>query len=152
MSAYSGGNLLGYIVAGALPRPSGRAFSIFTIALLFTFGSVLASLGWVTSTALDVALMLFLGIGNGYIGLVMFTWIQQRTPKDMLGRVMSIIMLSNFGLAPLSQTLSGGLARWNLTALFGLFGGATLLVTLWAAFHPALKVLSDDMVGDKTTE
>jgi MFS family permease len=147
MSAYSGGNLLGFIIAGALPRPSGRAFTIFTIALLFTFGGVLASLGWIKLTLLDVALMAFLGIGNGYIGLVMFTWIQQRTPKEMLGRIMSIIMLSNFGLAPLSQTLSGGLARWNLTALFGLFGSAILLMTLWAAFQPGLRTLSEDMVN-----
>jgi len=150
MSAYSGGNLLGYIVAGALPRPSGRAFSVFIIALLLTFGGVLTSLGWITATALDVALMLLLGIGNGYIGLVMFTWIQQRTPKDMLGRVMSIIMLSNFGLAPLSQTLTGGLSRWNLTAMFTINGSLLLLTALWSAAHPALKSLSEDMIGKQS--
>ena len=87
MSAYAAGNLAGFILAGVLPKPSGRSFSRFVLLLLFAFGAVLASFGWITLTWIDFGLILFLGVGNGYLGLVIFTWIQQRTPREMLGRV-----------------------------------------------------------------
>lgn len=148
MSAYAGGNLGGYILAGMLPKPTGRGLSVFLVALLVTFGVVLASFGWITLTWIDFILMLVLGIGNGYIGLVMFTWIQQRTPREMLGRIMSMVMLASMGLVPLSQALSGAVSRWNLTGLFALAGGLILLTALWAAFQPALKSLSSEMAGD----
>jgi MFS family permease len=149
MSAYAGGNLLGALLSGVLPRPSGRVFSVFIVALLAAFGVVLASFGWITATWLDVALIFLLGLGKGYIGLLVFTWIQQRTPKDLIGRVMSLVMLANMGSAPISQTVAGGLSRWNLTAMFTLLGAAIMLTALWSAVQPALKTLSQDMVGEQ---
>jgi MFS family permease len=148
MAAYAGGNLGGYILAGALPKPTGRGLSVFVVALLVAFGAVLTVFGWITLTWVDFALMLTLGLGNGYIGIVMFTWIQQRTPREMLGRVMSMVMLASMGLVPLSQALSGAVSRWNLTALFVLAGSLILLTALWAAFQPALRSLSSEMAGD----
>jgi MFS family permease len=148
MSAYAGGNLLGYILAGMLPKPTGHALSTFLIVLLVAFGVALISFGWITSTWVDFCLMLLLGMGNGYISIVIFTWIQQRTPKEMLGRMMSMVMLASMGLVPLSQALSGAISRWNLTALFALGGSLILLTALWAAFQPALRSLSQEMTGD----
>ena len=45
MSAYSGGNLAGYLLAGGLPRPTGKLMRVFLIALLAVFGLVLGALG-----------------------------------------------------------------------------------------------------------
>jgi len=148
MSAYAGGNLGGYLLAGVLPKPSGRSLSIFLIILLLAFGVVLTSFGWITLTWVNFLLMLVIGLGNGYIGLVMFTWIQQRTPREMLGRVMSMVMLASLGLVPLSQALSGAISRWNLTGLFALSGALLLLTAVWAASQPALRLLSSEMAGD----
>lgn len=147
MSAYSGGNLAGYILAGVLPRPKGKVFSAFVIGLFVMFGLVLAALGWITNTWMDFALMLILGIGNGYISLIMITWMQQKTPKDMLGRVMSMLMLASMGLVPLSQAVSGAIIKWNLTGLFMAAGGLILVMSGWAALQPALHSLSDEMVN-----
>ncbi len=148
MSAYAGGNLGGYLLGGILPKPNGHALSVFLIALLAAFGAVMVSFGWITLTWIDFTLMLLLGVGNGYISLVMFTWIQQRTPREMLGRVMSMVMLASLGLIPISQALSGAISSWNLTGLFAMSGGLILLATLWAAFQPALKSLSSEMAGE----
>jgi MFS family permease len=148
MSAYAGGNLAGFVLGGMLPKPSGRGLSIFLIGLFVAFGAALISFGWITLTWVDFVLMLLLGVGNGYIGLVIFTWIQQRTPREMLGRVMSMVGLASLGLIPLSQALSGAISRWNLTGLFAVSGGLILLTALWAAFQPALKSLSSEMAGD----
>ncbi len=147
ISAYAGGNLVGLLLAGVLPKPSGRILGIEIIALLATFGAVLMSMGWITLTWVDFSLLLLLGIGNGYLGIVIFTWIQQRTPKEMLGRMMSMMMLASMGLVPLSQTLAGAISKWDLTSLFALAGGLILLTTLWAAFQSALKSLSQDMAA-----
>lgn len=148
MSAYAGGNLVGLILAGVLPKAQGSKFRVLMIGLLASFGAVLISLGWITNTWVDVTLMALLGVGNGYFGLVLFTWIQQRTPREMIGRVMSIVMLASLGLVPFSQAISGAVSRWDLTMLFALSGGLILVLTLWAALQPALHSLSNEMVGD----
>ncbi len=147
MSAYAGGNLAGYLLAGSLPRPNGAVMRVFVIALLAVFGLVLGSFGFIRSTWVDFGLMLLLGLGNGYISIILFTWMQVRTPKQMLGRMMSMMMLSNTGLVPLSQAISGAVSRWSLTALFASAGILILLVTLVTAPQPELKTFSDSMMA-----
>jgi MFS family permease len=147
MSAFAGGNLVGLVLAGTLPKLSGRLLSGVIIGVLAAFGLVLVSLGWLNSTTTDIILMGVIGIGNGYISLVIFTWIQLRTPKDMLGRIMSMLMLASMGLVPLSQAISGAVSKWNLTGLFILSGGLILLMTFWAAFQPTLRSLSEEMLN-----
>ncbi|MGB8212297.1 MAG: MFS transporter [Anaerolineales bacterium] len=150
MSAYSGGNLAGYLLAGALPRPTRNTMQVFLITLLTFFGLVLGSFGFIRSTWVDFALMLLLGLGNGYISITLFTWMQLRTPKAMLGRMMSMMMLSNTGLIPISQAISGAVSKWSLTILFVGAGVLILLVVLWAAPQPELKIFSDSMAAGQT--
>jgi MFS family permease len=145
VSGYAGGNLGGYILAGVLPRPTGRGMRIFVIALLTTFGLVMGAIGLLYSTWIDFALMMLLGLGNGYISITMFTWIQKRTPREMLGRMMSMLMLSNNGLVPVSQALSGLVSKWSLTALFVGAGILVLVVTLLTAPQPDLLRFSEDL-------
>lgn len=147
MSAYAGGNLLGYLLAGALPKPTGRTFSLIMVSLVAAFGVILAALGWITSLWLDFGLMLALGVGNGYVGLILFTWIQNDTPREMLGRMMSMVMLSSMGLVPISQAIAGSLLKWNLTGLFVFSGASVVMVAIWMAFNPALKDVSEAMLG-----
>jgi hypothetical protein len=94
----------------------------------------------------DFILILALGVGNGYIGLVLFTWIQQSTPREMLGRVMSMSSLAGMGLVPISQAVSGAVIKWNLTGLFTISGSLLVLVVIWMAFQPGLKTLSEQML------
>ena len=146
MSAYAGGNLGGYLLAGSLPKPTGRTMQVFLVGLLTAFGAVLVALGYLRSTWIDFALMLLLGLGNGYISITIFTWMQVRTPKELLGRMMSMLMLSNVGLVPISMALSGAISRWSLTFLFVSAGLLSLLVTAWAAFQPEIKVFSESLL------
>ena len=92
-----------------------------------------------------VALLVLFGIGDGYLSIFLFTWMQNRTPKRMLGRVMSLFIFANSGLVPLSQALAGMLGKWDLTAMFAVAGGLSLLVALWAATRPALTAFSDSL-------
>jgi MFS family permease len=147
MSAYAGGNLAGYLLAGSLPRPSGKTMCVFLIVLLALFGLVIGSFGFIRSTWVDFALMLMLGLGNGYISITLFTWMQIRTPKAMLGRMMSMMMLSNTGLVPISQAISGAISKWSLTLLFAGAGVLVLLVTFLTAFQPELITFSNSLTA-----
>jgi MFS family permease len=148
MSAFSGGNLIGLLIAGSLPRPSGLAMRMILILLLGGFGAVAGVLGFIPSTWADFSLLFLLGLGNGYFAIILFTWMQTRTPKEMLGRTMSILMFANTGLVPVSQAISGAVIKWNLEMLFVSAGVLSLLVVLWAAFQPALKVFSDGLAAN----
>jgi hypothetical protein len=106
--------------------------------------SFTGSLGFISSTWVDFSLLLLLGLGNGYIAISFFIWIQMRTPREMLGRMMSLPILSSTGLVPISQAISGAVGKWDLNALF-----VAAVVTLWAAFHPELKTLSKNLAVRK---
>jgi len=148
MSAFSGGNLIGFLLAGSLPRPSGSAMRMILIFLMTAFGAVIGMLAFIPSTWVDFALLLLLGLGNGYIAIILFTWMQTRTPKEMLGRTMSMLMFANSGLVPVSQAISGAVIKWDLNLLFVSAGVLTLLVILWAVLQPALKVFSDSLAAN----
>jgi MFS family permease len=148
MSGSAVGNLGGYLLAGILPRPSGRAMCLFLIFLLAAFGIAMGIVGFVNLTWVDFGLMLLLGLGNGYVTLILFTWVQTSTPKAMLGRIMSLLMLSSAGLVPVSQAISGALCAWNLTLLFVSAGGLIVLVTIWTALQPALITFSESLSAE----
>ncbi len=105
-------------------------------------------MGFTTSTALAFGMMLLLGIGNGYLAITLISMLQQMTPKEMLGRMMSMVMLASMGLAPLSQALTGVLLRYSLPALFLGSGALMMLTAGWIvlqgeqshlAFHPVAE-------------
>ncbi len=148
MAADAGGNLVGGLAAGALPRPSGRMLRIIVIVVTFAFGLVYGSLSLIPSTWVDFGLLFLVGIGNGYFIVMLWTWMQMRTPREMLGRVMSIMTLGGVGLVPISQAVSGAVSRLSLDLLFLAAGGLTLLVAVWVTFQPALRSLTGNMVSN----
>lgn len=154
MSAYAGGSLAGYLLASSLPRASGRVMRIFIIIFQAAFGIFIGAFGFLRSTGVDFVLMLLLGVGDGYLSIILFTWMQTRTPREMLGRMMSILALSHSGLVPIAQAVSGAVSKLSLTALFVLSGGLVLLLTLWTAFQPGLREFSETLASgpSRTTE
>ncbi len=148
MSGFAGGNLGGFLLAGSLRRPTGKTMRLLLIALLAAFGIAMGIIGFVNSTWVDFGLMLLLGLGNGYITIILFTWIQTQTPKTMLGRIMSLLMLSSAGLVPVSQAISGAVGSWNLILLFVASGGLILLVTGWTSLQPALVTFGESLSGE----
>jgi MFS family permease len=145
VSAVAGGNLIGYFLAAQLPRPGGKVLRILLLAALAAFGLAIGSMAFIRSTAVLFVIISFLGLGNGYIVILFLTWIQSRTPRDMLGRMMSMLMLTNTGMSPLSQAVSGAMIKWSLPGLFVMAGAGLVLVPLWTAFQPGLKAVSEEL-------
>lgn len=147
MSGFAGGNLVGFLFAGLLPQPDKRTIRFLLLTLLTIFGAVLGVMGFINHTWVDFGLMVLLGLGTGYVTILLFTAIQARVPKTMLGRIMSLLMLSSNGLIPISQAISGVITAWSLPYLFVLAGGFLILVTLWTAGQPALGSFSEEALA-----
>lgn len=75
-----------------------------------------------------VVAMAALGVTIGYANVVAISWLQARTAPELLGRVMSLVMLMSFGISPLSIGVAGALIDLNATALF-IGSGALVLAT-----------------------
>ena len=146
ISGYAGGNLLGILLSGGLPKPGKKALQILLVALFAIFGVGVGALGWITATWLAAADMLVMGLLNGYISILLITGLQRNTPKEMLGRLMSLILFANMALMPISQALAGGLLRWNEAILF--VGAAALLAGLavYLVMPQANKDLSEQLL------
>ena len=133
ISAYGIGNLGGMVVAGSAPRPSSRAVTSVVLALFAGFSLVIAALAFITSVWTGVALLAVLGVGDGYVAVVMITLVQRMTPTAMLGRVMSLVMLAMLGVTPVSQVAAGAIIGFGPAVLFVGSGAAMLVVAVVAA-------------------
>jgi len=114
--------------APTLDWPSGLAlgpYGSLMTAVFITTGLLTGLFG------LAFAVLLAVGVGNGYFTITAITLLQQRTPAHMIGRVMSMILFANVGLVPVSQALSGLFIKLSLE---GLFIGAGLLMIVLAAW------------------
>src|SRR5471032_1514117 len=87
-------------------------------------------------------LLLTVGVLDGFMQIAVFTWIQRRIPRHMMGRAMSIFMFIFMGLAPLSAAAAGWLlTRFTLTQMFAGGGALLVLFALGAAlFTPMLQI------------
>ncbi len=57
----------------------------------------------------------------GYSNITYITWLQRRIPRQLMGRVMSLIMFGSVALVPVSMALAGALVKISLDAV--LLGG-----------------------------
>jgi hypothetical protein len=86
------------------------------------------------------------GGGNGYFAITLITLLQQRTPSDRIGRIMSMVLFANIGLVPISQALSGIIIKFDLQGLF--IGAGVLMVLLagWVAVNQEARALGDNLL------
>ena len=84
-------------------------------------------------------LWLFTGFGAGFGSLNFITLTQKRVARDMLGRFMSLIGLTEVGLTPISNALAGMLADWNVSALFVMARMLLSCIALLAATNSTLR-------------
>ncbi len=149
LSAEGGGALLGIIVAGAARRP--KALGLIISATVAGFGFGLIALGFVTSTLTAAAILLVVGIGSGYLNVHFITFLQRRAPKEMLGRLMSLVMFASVGLIPISQAISGVLIKLSYTGLFVGAGILMIVIALWTAASPAMRMISAEVSVSEMT-
>ena len=131
MSGYAGGNFLGILLSGALPKLSQNLMKVFMVVMFAAFGAGLGALAWINVTVTAVVDMFIMGVLNGYLSILLITGLQRNTPKEMLGRLMSMVLLANLGLVPLSQAISGAMLRLDIPVLFLVAGGMLLACAVY---------------------
>ena len=144
MGGHAAGNLVG--MAFSSVKAHFRIGTLGTTLLLADgiAGLLLMLMGGVDAAWQAAALMLVMGALAGFMQVAVFTWIQRRVPRAMLGRTMSIFMFILMGLAPLAASLTG-LAMQHVT-LAQLFLGAGLFLVAGALLAFALtpmRVMND---------
>ncbi|MEA5549543.1 MFS transporter [Anabaena cylindrica UHCC 0172] len=139
-SAWGGGGLLGTLIPQLLPNLPSLGVLMLSLASIQGFGLFL--LGFIPNIVLASAIIAVLGCCGGFFSIVGITWIQKRTPPEIIGRVMSLGMLSSFGIAPFSFALSGLLAGFNLTILFTLAGSIMLMTTAFLSANKSVRTIN----------
>lgn len=139
MSALAGGRLVGMAIAGSRGRPARMSLRLVMVTSYVLYG---VAMGWlITVSAIWQALPLlaFVGAVDGYAGILILSQVQRMTPKPMLGRTMGLVMLSVFGMMPLSQAIAGWVGDLSLTALFAGAAAAMMAIALLAWSRPELR-------------
>lgn len=139
MSAgFGAGALAGTLAAGIVKRPHHRG--PIAVGVLAVFGAGTAVLPLAPNLAVATAMIAAMGVGGGFIQVLIMPWIQTRSDPAMLGRISSLIMLASVGLTPLTYAVSGWIANYSLTGLF-LAGGAVMVATAaYTALSPARSI------------
>jgi MFS family permease len=124
IAGFGAGALIGAIAAGSLPRP-GRTGRLL-MAVGFGLGIGMGAIGLAPNALAVIALLAAMGLGIGYVNVIVIAWLQARIDPEMRGRVMGLVMLASFGLAPISLAVAGLLVDIAATAMFLAAGGIVL--------------------------
>jgi hypothetical protein len=125
LACFSGGSMAGIFLCSLMKRPSHRGLKFIAVGLLT--GLLLMSIGLLNQLALIGTALAVMGLGAGFTNVHFQTWVQMRTDRALLGRILSIVMLMVVGLLPISYAICGAVARWSIRGLF--IGAGSLLVT-----------------------
>ncbi|WP_301259392.1 MFS transporter [Eleftheria terrae] len=139
ISANGFGQLLGMLLSGLRLQ---KTLSLGLAVCLIDFFAGLAMLGMGLNHYLvvGVALMFTLGAGAGFVEVRLFTWIQQRIPSGLLGRIISIMTLIMTAVAPVSALLAGVFTQFvSITTLFMVVGLCLSGFSLLSMFSPTLR-------------
>src|SRR5471032_1325554 len=137
------GTLIGMALAAtAGARLRLRSFGATILLIDGVVGVLISPLGAIDALWQGGLLLLTVGVLAGFMQIAVFTWIQRRIPRHMMGRAMSIFMFIFMGLAPLSAAAAGWLlTRFTLTQMFAGGGALLVLFALGAAlFKPMLQI------------
>jgi MFS family permease len=131
LSAFGAGSLIGLVVAGSLVRTGRRGLDLIVGTAALGLG--LGTLGFASNLFLATALVLGMGVGAGYLGVVLMAWLQERTKPSLHGRVMSLMMFAAVAVDPLSYALMGALSGLDLRIMFAVAGSLLTITALLGA-------------------
>jgi len=128
ISAFGAGAFPGIILSNVLPAPKPEHFGMVILLVGSSLGLGVALMPLFTSTAVVAIIAVFIGAIAGYQKMMLFTWLQKRIPRELMGRVMSLLFFCSIGLAPVSNALAGAILQVSLNVLF--IGGGVLMAAL----------------------
>ncbi len=126
ISAWGIGALIGFILAGVLPKPKPEQRVRVLLTACGCMGICMILIAFAHSTLVFTLISLVMSIFIGYVTISFLTLIQQNTPPKMMGRIMSIIMFCTVGTLPVSELIAGFLLRFTTGGMY--IGSGVLLL------------------------
>jgi MFS family permease len=136
VSSVAAGTLAGMLLAGVL-KPGRRGLLLLGTSAILGVGT--ACLGLLPGLWPVAALLMAMGAFSGFINVQIQAWFQQRVDRAFLGRVISVSMLSAFGLMPLSMAAAGAAVDWSVAGLFLISGAAVVLVSAFGLLQKPVR-------------
>ncbi|GAA2943569.1 MFS transporter [Streptomyces enissocaesilis] len=141
LSAWGLGQLTGTIAAVFTGLP--RRWGILIIGMTLTEGVAFMLLGVLPNVWLAAATLALLGVGVAYSSDVALpTFIQTRTPEEVLGRINSVMYLPRVVLEPISLAVMGLLVTGDLRVAFAVAAVPVLAVGIRLAFDSGARGLT----------
>jgi MFS family permease len=112
------------------------------LAIVFTLnaGPLVVLIGTSRSYALTFGMMAVWGVGGGIVMTLQRTLLQERTPPEMMGRVMGLNTLAMLGAFPLAAAMSSALtAAMGTGAALATMGGATVVAAAALTFRRVVR-------------
>lgn len=109
----------------------------------FGVSATLAIISVVNNNLLALVLFALVGFLSGLINVYVLTIFQTRTPGQLRGRVMSLVITLSGGIAPLGMMIGGllgDLTGKNIPLIYGMCGVSAAVVTLAAALSKELRL------------
>jgi hypothetical protein len=86
--------------------------------------------------------MVPIGLATGILNIYLLSWVQRRVQPEMMGRVMSMVMLAGIGFEPIGLVAGGAIAARSLTLLLWLCAASIVAVAAGASVSRSVRQLS----------
>ena len=135
------GSILGAISAGTLPAPR-RGLGPIAVTLFAVSGVLLMPFGFQGSMWMVACLAVCMGVVGAYVDVLLVSWLQSRTPQVMMGRTMSLLMIAEVGLQPISIAVAAPLIKLSLEWTFICAGALIVLFCSVVFFRGEVRGMS----------
>ena len=135
-AAFGVGAFVGVLVSSQIKSVKNPGLSL--VLLAYGLGIGTAGLGFVQQQWMAYSLIVLMGLGGGFVGVIAIAWLQEQTGSAMQGRMMGLLTFTSVALDPFSQAISGFLMDINLTLMFVAAGATMLLTAVITSFNHTL--------------
>ena len=130
----------GAIVAGSRKAPARLGWLLLAGTAWMGLGVAVIALAQ-TLPAVLIA-MVAIGLPIGVLNTYALSWMQRRVQPDMMGRVMSMVMLAGVGVEPIGLVAGGAIAGRSLTLLFWLCAASIVVVAAASTVSRSVRQMS----------
>ncbi|MBD2078209.1 MFS transporter [Phormidium sp. FACHB-592] len=135
-AAFGVGAFVGVLASSQIKSVKNPGLSL--VLLTYGLGMGTAGLGFVQQQWMAYSLIVLMGLGGGFVGVIAIAWLQEQTGSAMQGRMMGLLTFTSVALDPFSQAISGFLMDINLTLMFVVAGTTMLLTAVITSFNHSL--------------
>lgn len=139
MACFMGGAMAGFLLISIIKIPPFRKFNIFIISN--TISNICFIIFVNQHTLILMSILVFIGgIFNSIVNVFIMSSVQIATPKEMRGKVLSLISMMTQGLTPFAMALGGILGEFiSIKSILSVCFLIIFVVTIPIAFNKPFK-------------